>query len=59
MNGGSPIPDEKRTLIDTDASHRRFTLMIFIRVNPCSSVSDYLRSLFSEQAPRATARRYR
>ncbi len=31
--------DEKRTLIDTDASQHRFTQMIFqifIRVNPCS-----------------------
>ncbi len=31
---------------------------IFIRVNPCSSVSDYLRPLFTEQAPRAASRRY-
>ncbi len=27
--GGSPLPDEKRTLIDTDASRRRFAQMIF------------------------------
>ncbi len=27
--GSPPIPDEKRTLINTDASHRRLTLMIF------------------------------
>ncbi len=51
--------DEKRTLINTDASHRRFAQMIFqifIRVNPCSSVSVYLRPLFTEQVPRAAVR---
>ncbi len=37
-NSGSPITDEKRTLIDTDASHRRLTLMIFQIFHPCESV---------------------
>ncbi len=37
--GGSPrIADEKRTLIDTDASQHRFTLMIFQVFHPCESV---------------------
>ncbi len=30
--------DEKRTLIGTDASHRRLTLMIFQIFHPCESV---------------------
>ncbi len=30
--------DEKRTLIDTDASHRRFALMIFQIFHSCESV---------------------
>ncbi len=36
--GSPPIPDEKRTLIDTDASHHRLTLMIFQIFHPCESV---------------------
>ncbi len=38
MNRGSPITDEKRTLIDTDASQHRFTLMIFQIFHLCESV---------------------
>ncbi len=50
-NRGSPITDEKRTLIDTDASHRRLTLMIFIYfyLRESAPICVHLRSLFSEQ----------
>ncbi len=52
MNGGSPITDEKRTLIDTDASHRRFALMIFIYfyLRESAPICVHLRPLFTKQA---------